>query len=720
MTPLRTTARATGAAMCAALLAAVGLGGPAATATARVGLATPACAPSAAPATAPAGHGLAADADTVFLVESDLAAGRLVDRTGRTAPAVKGWTVVADERFGACLKVGDDAAAGVTIPDGGAFSLAGGMTLDAWVFLEQPPPARVATLAVKAGSFAWDLGNGKLNTTWLTFPTEPVATTAPAQFAYYPVGGETINGLMNVPVGRWVRLTAAYDEAAGAVINLVDGVVDRHRYRGAEPMRCDPARPLTILQGVPGARLGPVRLRHGRPRLVPPSLEAYANALPYEGKVLLTLDHVDPDLPLPVDVTVVWEKPNGPAATARTLALDRHARVDVELDLPTWRNVTHTLMVRAAAGGRQVLARDLRVSAAKPAGNVTIAPDRSLVRDGKPLFPLVVYHVPPDDMPAAAGVGFNVVINDFLLNRAAPGDPAKYEALLAESLDAAAKNGLLLLPAAGAMYNKLRPVALARGHAATLGWYGADEPWGDLGRLVESYNTLKLLDPDLPVVVVQNNYSRLQDTAMGADVLGVDPYPVPNVSLRAVPDATKAAARAAAGRKPVWTVIPQYGPKVPTRDELRCMAWLAVAAGADGVGFFCWDERVRDPDTGALTGWYTKEHPDQIEDLRAVVGEMRQLDRVLLARPAAAPAQDPANPAVHASARAGDGKRYLVVANDSRRAEETTLALAGVGDVDAPCLSAADAPPLPVRGGVAKVALPPLGVGVYDVTGARQ
>ena len=50
-------------------------------------------------------------------------------------------------------------------------------------------------------------------------------------------------------------------------------------------------------------------------------------------------------------------------------------------------------------------------------------------------------------------------------------------------------------------------------------------------------------NPDLPVVVVQNNYSRLQDTAMGADVLGVDPYPVPNVSLRAVPDATKAAAR---------------------------------------------------------------------------------------------------------------------------------------------------------------------------------
>lgn len=239
--------------------------------------------PTTAPTTAPSPSNLAGDADTLFLLEPDLSAGRLVDRTGRVLPAAKGGVVVADGRFGACLKLAE--GAGVSVQDGGAFSLEGGMTLDAWVFLEQPPPAKGATLAVKVGSFAWDLGHGKLNTSWLTFPTVPVVTTTPTQFKYYPVGGETINGLMNVPVGRWVRLTAAYDGATGAVTTLIDGVVDRHRYRsrGPEPMQCDAGKPLTLLQGVPGARLGPVRLRRGRPRLAPPTLEAYANALPYGG-----------------------------------------------------------------------------------------------------------------------------------------------------------------------------------------------------------------------------------------------------------------------------------------------------------------------------------------------------------------------------------------------------------------------------------------------------
>jgi hypothetical protein len=221
-------------------------------------------APATAPTTAPSGHGLAIDADTLFLLEADLPAGRHVDRAGPVSPSARGGAVVADGRFGACLKPGD--AAGVVVPDAGAFSLDGGMTLDAWVYLERPPAAKGATLAVKVGSFAWDLGNGKLNTSWLTFPTVPVVTTTPTQYKYYPVGGETINGLMNVPSGRWVRLTTAYDAATGAVTTLIDGVVDRRRYRhrGPEPMRCDPGRPLTLLQGVPGARLGPVRLRRGR------------------------------------------------------------------------------------------------------------------------------------------------------------------------------------------------------------------------------------------------------------------------------------------------------------------------------------------------------------------------------------------------------------------------------------------------------------------------
>src|SRR5947209_17232278 len=47
-------------------------------------------------------------------------------------------------------------------------------------------------------------------------------------------------------------------------------------------------------------------------------------------------------------------------------------------------------------------------------------------------------------------------------------------------------------------------------------------------------------------------------------------------------------------RPPRSTLFPYttlFRSKLPTREELRCMARLAVASGANGVGFFDWDER---------------------------------------------------------------------------------------------------------------------------------
>ena len=262
----------------------------------------------------------------------------------------------------------------------------------------------------------------------------------------------------------------------------------------------------------------------------------------------------------------------------------------------------------------------------------------------------------------------------------------------------------------------LHTLAAAKDHPATLLWYGDDEPWGDITRLHESYNTIKLLDPHLPVLIVQNNYSRLQDTAPAADILATDPYPVPNVSLRAVADATQSATRAVAGRKPVWTVLPQYGGKVPTREELRCMAWVAIASGANGLGFFAWDERARDPQTGALKGWFTPEHPEQIEDLRAVLEELRSLEPVLLAPPAAQkPTMQPANPALHALIKEADGKRWLILANDSRRAEAAELLLPGDGKGAVKSLIGG-VPELMIRDGNAAIQVPPLGVAVYQLT----
>ncbi|HSI35255.1 MAG TPA: hypothetical protein VK986_16870, partial [Tepidisphaeraceae bacterium] len=647
-------------------------------------------------------------------------------------PIVAGGTVAADDAWGSYVRLDGTAGAGITLRDDGKLSFEGGVTIDMWVYLEGPTgPAKGAELALKVGSFAWDLNNAKLNTTWLAFPAEPVFTDAPRQFKTFPVGGDTINGLMTVPRERWVRLTMAYDEALGAVTTQVGGTTDRfrYRYRGPERMRGDGKSPIVLLQGVGPCRVGAVRVDVGRPRLgIAPTLEVYANNLPYRGKVMLTFDHVDPELPLPLEATLVWENPGGEAATAKVVTLSSHAKADVMLDLPAWKNALHTLTVHVTAGGRGVTSKTFRVASVKPAGPVRVEADRSLSRDGKKFFPLMVYHARPADFPLLREIGFNVVFNDFTIRHQVKGaDRAGYARLLRESLDAAKRDDLLLLAAANAYYNRLHSIPAAKGHAGLLGWYGADEPWGDLTRLVESYNTIKMLEPDGPVVIIQNNYSRLQETAMGADIVGTDPYPVPNVSLRAVADATRAARSAVSGQKPVWTVLPQYDipkhePKLPTRAELRCMVWIAAIHGADGLGLFTWDDRTPDAATGKVGGWYTKEHPERVEVLRSVVGELRSLEVVLLA-PAAEKAVTvaPANPAVHAAVRVGPGgKRWLLIASDSRRAEEVTVSLGDGTAGAAGCLAdGGERAAITFEGGACRVALPALAAGVYELPATK-
>jgi len=145
---------------------------------------------------------LTPDAHTVFLLRVDAAKGGLVDRTGRFAPMVAGGSVMTDDTWGACLKLGDGAANAITLKDDGRIDFTGGMTLDAWLYFEEAPAVKSAPLALKTGSFCWEIAKGKLNTAWLVFPSEPIFTTTPQQFKYFPVGGDTINGFMQVPVQK--------------------------------------------------------------------------------------------------------------------------------------------------------------------------------------------------------------------------------------------------------------------------------------------------------------------------------------------------------------------------------------------------------------------------------------------------------------------------------------------------------------------------------------
>ncbi len=312
--------------------------------------------------TASAAPDIAADASTVFLLRADAAKGALVDVKGRFQPAVSGGEVVADPAWGAFLKLGAGEKNGITLKDDGKIHFERGMTLDAWVCFDEPLPSKGAQLALKVGSFSWDLMKGKLNTAWLVFPTEEIFTTTPQQFKYYPVGGDTINGLMNVPLKKWTHLTMSYDESLGVVTTLIDGLVDRRRfrYRGPQRLQCDGKSALTLFSGIKNCRIAAIKLSTGTPDVLPPAMEAYLNALPYRGQVMLTLDHIDPRLPLPIDVAIVWEQASGSSTTLQTLTLDSHARRDL-----VFRQITDTSTIKVR---RHNIARILTVIDEKKRG----------------------------------------------------------------------------------------------------------------------------------------------------------------------------------------------------------------------------------------------------------------------------------------------------------------------------------------------------------------
>lgn len=150
---------------------------------------------------------------------------------------------------------------------------------------------------------------------------------------------------------------------------------------------------------------------------------------------------------------------------------------------------------------------------------------------------------------------------------------------------------------------------IPRAHALTgqpgiAGWYTADErraeaTWG----VWAQRKILRDPAPDLPSLVVQlaDKPEQLPLWRDIADVLGVDPYPVrgnnvnPDGShkLEEVADWTAAALAAVQESRPVWTVVQFFGGdragagfRFPTEPELRSMTWLAICAGAQGIGYW--------------------------------------------------------------------------------------------------------------------------------------
>lgn len=275
-----------------------------------------------------------------------------------------------------------------------------------------------------------------------------------------------------------------------------------------------------------------------------------------------------------------------------TLAADTVAedRVEVTLDVSRLAPGTHPVKAALLHRGEKLgECETVFTRSTEPVKRKVYFDDhgRTIV-DGKPFFPLGVYVHPRDrEVPYLERLKdgpFNCVIECW---------PDR------TMLDKFHSAGLMAIPRSHWKPEDIRGVYRAlRDHPALLAWYIIDETPVDYAEEQISLQKIRReVDPDHPTFAVLD-YPRNVDAFMGSfDVVASDPYPIgykrPPIGIAA--DYPVICRQKSYGIRPVWQVPQSFAwdwchkhghpaeDRYPTYEELRSMAWQAVAGGANGL-----------------------------------------------------------------------------------------------------------------------------------------
>ncbi len=260
-------------------------------------------------------------------------------------------------------------------------------------------------------------------------------------------------------------------------------------------------------------------------------------------------------------------------------------------------------------------------------------PDKFLVVEERPFFPIGIYSVnPPFAFTEIKEAGFNTVHTyDSHLD------------YLKTYINHAEKVGVKVLVYPGGRLERdefdIKTVELAvidlMNSSAVLAWYLSDEPDGGEGVLPKRVKDVKdlvhQLDPSHPTAVVIYNPLKVKDYAETSDIIMVDPYPIHNqYPLIKVAEAIDVAKNAVDGKKPIWAVLQAFGyqndrykgwgEREPTYHEMKAMTYLAIARGAKGIFYYTYHG----------SQYFIEESPRHWRELKAIVGELRLIYPLLI------------------------------------------------------------------------------------------
>jgi hypothetical protein len=292
-----------------------------------------------------------------------------------------------------------------------------------------------------------------------------------------------------------------------------------------------------------------------------------------------------------------------------------------------------------------------------------------LTVNGKPFFPILMYDVPidADSLKMFRDHGFNVL--------SAPAENATmlrnhgfYTAAHAISTEGLSLDGVLfgvgmdspalywkedLLEKSRADLANLRKIFPQRPIFHAIG-YWEDEPAGVFSNKVpakERYEELvKVLDVSAPYL-----------------------YPLPYQSVRSVGEAVARANAASGGKKPLLPVLQLFVWKpedpYPTSIELKCMAYLSLIHGADGIAYYSYNYVAGKEKTNLA-----REQPELWRSVKPINAEVKQIGEFLLdSKPDTSVQVTAPKSAVEWRAAASGDSILLLLANPSSEPQTVTL-----------------------------------------------
>ena len=333
-----------------------------------------------------------------------------------------------------------------------------------------------------------------------------------------------------------------------------------------------------------------------------------------------------------------------------------------------------------------------------------------LIVQNEVLFPVILYRVPIGQFTEMKEAGFTgTEVSEY----------AADQKELQKYLDAAAEKKFKILPIFNYAATRMLPelyqkmVERFRCREEILLWYLADEP--QEYRITPEgarsmYRAIKKADPIRPVLLMLAKVDPAYMTA--ADIIAVDPYPIAkDKPLTYVAEMIQEAKRFGQGR-PVWACLEafgalSYGRPFPKPAELRCMTYMALAQGIQGIMFFAYG-------CPEQKGLLAETSPELWHELLRLASEIRERSGIFSAQwPVQTQQLTPDIAGVYSRLFERNGQQWLLLVNGTRTGVKTEVKIPGLKRVQQEVSKGTQL--FPVRRESFQVELAPLEVRWYNI-----